>query len=260
VTHDRTELKNRFMAARGYWDAGSEALLELDAEVFACAVRLAEAPIASGMLSSKLCALLRLAFDVSVTHLDDEAVQQDIAHALQSGASREEVLEVCHLSAVLGIHSCSVGVPMLAEELRALGREGELGPAQNDARREQIKQDFVRQRGYWSPLWDDLLRSSPDFFEAYTAYSSHPWFTGVLEPKVKEFVYITIDAATHHLFEPGLRIHIRNALGHGASPAEIMTLLQLLSVEGLRSSSLGARVLRVSGRLESDQTNLGDKA
>ena len=118
-----------------------------------------------------------------------------------------------------------------------------MGPTQNDDHREALKQDFMRQRGYWSPLWDDLLRNSPDFFEAYTAYSSHPWSAGVLEPKVKEFIYIAIDAATHHLFEPGLRIHIRNALAHGASAAEIMTLLQLLSVEGLRSSTLGARAL-----------------
>lgn len=240
------ELKARFIAARGYWDAGSEALLALDPAFFAQAVRLAQAPIASGGLSPKLCALMRLAFDVSVTYLDAEAVQQDVAHALSLGATGEEVLEVCHLTAVLGIHSCSVGVPMLAEELRAVGREDEMGPAQNDTRREELKQDFIRHRGYWSPLWDDLLRNSPDFFEAYTAYSSHPWSTGVLEPKVKEFVYIAIDAATHHLFEPGLRIHIRNALRHGASAAEIMTLLQLLSVEGLRSSSLGARVLRAA--------------
>lgn len=246
MTQDNAGLRARFIAARGYWDAGSESLMALDPVFFAHAVRLAEAPVASGALSPKLCALMRLAFDASVTHLDDAAVQQDVTHALHLGATPEEVLEVCHLTAVLGIHSCSVGVPILAQELQTLDRQDEMGPAQNDIRREDLKQDFMRQRGYWSPLWDDLLRNSPDFFEAYTAYSSHPWSTGVLEPKVKEFVYIAIDAATHHLFEPGLRIHIRNALGHGASAAEIMTLLQLLSVEGLRSSSLGARVLRAS--------------
>jgi alkylhydroperoxidase/carboxymuconolactone decarboxylase family protein YurZ len=244
MTFDTADLKARFIAARGYWDAGSEALLAMDPAFFAHSVRLAESPLASGALSPKLCALMRLAFDASVTHLDAAAVEQDVAHALRLGASGEEILEVCHLAAVLGIHSCTVGVPMLAEELRSLARQDEMGPAQNDARREALKEDFIRQRGYWSPLWDDLLRNSPDFFEAYTAYSSHPWSAGVLEPKVKEFVYIAIDAATHHLFAPGLRIHIRNALGYGASAAEIMTLLQLLSVEGLRSSSLGARVLR----------------
>ena len=239
-----TALKARFLAARGYWDAGSDALLALDPGFFAQATRLAETPQASGVLSPRLAALLRLAFDVAITHLDAAAVEQDITLALSLGATREEVLEVCHLTAVLGIHSCTVGVPMLAEELGALGRGDEMGPRHNDARREALKQAFIERRGYWSPLWDDLLRSSPDYFEAYTAFSSHPWTEGVLEPKVKEFVYIAIDAATHHLFEPGLRIHIRNALGHGASAAELMAVLQLLSIEGLRSSCLGAGVLR----------------
>src|SRR5690606_31434692 len=138
-----------------------------------------------GDLSPKLCALLRLAFDVSVTHLDEQAVEQDVAHALKLGATAEEILEVCHLSAVLGIHTCSVGVRILTEELTALGRQDEMGPKEiADPRREQIKEDFVRQRQFWAPVWDTLLRSFPDFFEAYTDYSSHPWVEGVLEPKV----------------------------------------------------------------------------
>lgn len=238
------DLKTRFIASRGYWDGASAALLELDPGFFATAVQLAEVPGQSELLAPKIKALLRLAFDVAITHLDAAAVEQDIANALQLGATSAEVLEVCHLTSVLGIHSCTVGVPMLAEELRALGREDEMGALQFDARRESLKQAFIAKRGYWSPLWDDLLRHSPDYFEAYSAFSAYPWTEGGLEPKVKEFVYIAIDAATHHLFEPGLRIHIRNALGHGASGAEIMTVLQLLSIEGMRSSALGARVLR----------------
>ena len=237
-------LKARFIASRGYWDGASDALLALDRGFFSTAVALAEVPGKSDALPPKIKALLRLAFDVAVTHLDVAAVEQDIANALQLGASAAEVLEVCQLTSVLGIHSCTVGVPMLAEELRALGREAEMGATSFDARRETLKQAFIERRGYWSPLWDELLRHSPDYFEAYSGFSAYPWTEGVLEPKVKEFVYIAIDAATHHLFAPGLRIHIRNALGHGASGAEIMTVLQLLSIEGLRSSALGARVLR----------------
>lgn len=237
-------LKARFIASRGYWDGASDALLELDRGFFTTAVQLAEVPGNSDLLSPKIKALLRLAFDVAITHLDVSAVEQDIANALQLGASTAEVLEVCHLTSVLGIHSCTIGVPMLAEELRALGREDEMGSLEFDSRRESLKQAFIAKRGYWSPLWDDLLRHSPDYFEAYSGFSAYPWTEGVLEPKVKEFVYIAIDAATHHLFEPGLRIHIRNALGHGASGAEIMTVLQLLTIEGMRSSALGARVLR----------------
>ena len=45
------------------------------------------------------------------------------------------------------------------------------------------------------------------------------------------------------------RIHIRNALGYGATAAEIIAVFQLMSVEGLRSSTMAAGAL--SARLGS---------
>ena len=41
------------------------------------------------------------------------------ADALGYGATREEVLEVIELASVIGIHSCTVGVPILLDELAA---------------------------------------------------------------------------------------------------------------------------------------------
>lgn len=72
-----------------------------------------------------------------------------------------------------------------------------------DERRARLKRDFEERRGYWSPFWDGLLLDL-DFFEAYLNFSSVPWKEGPLEPKVKEFIYIAIDASTTHLYEPGL--------------------------------------------------------
>ena len=248
------QLEARFRKSRGYWDAASAALLALDPGYFSVAVEFSEASTAQQVLSPKLCALLRLAFNVSITHHDAAAVTQDVDNALQHGATQEEILEVCHLSSVLGIHSCNVGFPILVEELTLMGRESELaGVPGAEAREEALKQAFIAARGYWSPSWDQPLRSTPDFFEAYTAYSSYPWKHGVLEPKHKEFVYIAIDVATHHLYEMGTRIHIRNALGYGATAAEIIAVFQLMSVEGLRSSTLAAGALsaRLAGQLAS---------
>ena len=254
VTPPADQLAARFKKSRGYWDAASAALLALDPGFFSVAVRFSEASTAQQVLSPKLCALLRLAFNVSITHHDAAAVAQDIDNALQQGASQEEILEVCHLSSVLGIHSCNVGFPILVEELTLLGRESELSGVPGAAAREAaLKQAFIAARGYWSSSWDQPLRSTPDFFEAYTAYSSYPWEHGVLEPKHKEFVYIAIDVATHHLYEMGTRIHIRNALGYGATAAEIIAVFQLMSVEGLRSSTLAAGALsaKLDGELAS---------
>jgi alkylhydroperoxidase/carboxymuconolactone decarboxylase family protein YurZ len=106
-----------------------------------------------------------------------------------------------------------------------------------------LRDRFIEERGYWNPFWDGLLQLDPVFFEAYLTFSSVPWRNGVLEPKVKELIYVAIDASTTHLYEPGVRQHIRNALGYGASKEEVMEVLELVSVLGIHACTLGVPVL-----------------
>jgi alkylhydroperoxidase/carboxymuconolactone decarboxylase family protein YurZ len=110
-------------------------------------------------------------------------------------------------------------------------------------RQEQLKSEFVKQRGYWADYYNGLLELDPDFFEIFTEFSSHPWKNGILEPKIKEFIYIAIDAATTHLYEPGLRIHIRNALKYGATKQEILEVYELVSVLGMHTITMGLPAL-----------------
>jgi alkylhydroperoxidase/carboxymuconolactone decarboxylase family protein YurZ len=70
-----------------------------------------------------------------------------------------------------------------------------------------------------------------------------PWTHGVLEPKVKEMIYIAFDVAATHLYEPGLRAHIRNALGLGATKEEIMEVIELVSVIGIHACAVGVPIL-----------------
>ena len=110
-------------------------------------------------------------------------------------------------------------------------------------RQQAIKDTFVENRGYWSEIWDQILHLSPDYFEAYTELSSVPWTHGVLEPKVKEFMYIAADASTTHLYNAGTRIHIQNALRLGATVDEVFEVLQLTSVLGIHSCIVGVPIL-----------------
>src|SRR5580658_9833031 len=107
----------------------------------------------------------------------------------------------------------------------------------------KIKQDFIDARGYWSRGWDPLLDIAPDYFAAYAKLSSVPWKTGTLSPKVKELLYIAIDASTTHMYEPGLRVHIRNALRYGATRDEIMEVYELTAVLGVHTITMGVPVL-----------------
>ncbi|WP_082728908.1 carboxymuconolactone decarboxylase family protein [Burkholderia sp. LA-2-3-30-S1-D2] len=84
----------------------------------------------------------------------------------------------------------------------------------------------------------------PAFAHGYTAFSSAPWRTGALSPVVKELLYVAIDVSTTHLVEPGVRIHMRNALCFGATPAQVLRVAQIVSCVGMQSFLLDAPHLR----------------
>lgn len=241
LTERQAELRDAFVEARGYWSDSMQSLLELDPDFFAAYLRLSSVPWRTGPLEPKVKEFVYIAVDGAATHLYEPGFRQHVRLALQFGATREELLEVLQLTSTLGIHACTVGVPVLQEELAAAGR-ARTTPAL-DARQQQLKADFTAARGYWHPFWDDLLELDPDFFEAYTEFSSVPWTRGVLEPKVKELIYTAFDASATHLYVPGLRQHIANALVYGATPEEIMEVLEIASVIGIHTCTMGVPIL-----------------
>jgi alkylhydroperoxidase/carboxymuconolactone decarboxylase family protein YurZ len=107
-----------------------------------------------------------------------------------------------------------------------------------------LREQFIDERGYWNEFWDGLLSLDPRFFRAYLELSATPWRHGPLPPKFKELIYVAIDASTTHLYEPGLRQHIRNALKLGATTEEIMEVLELVSAIGIHACTLGVPILR----------------
>ena len=111
-------------------------------------------------------------------------------------------------------------------------------------RQKQLKEKFIAARGYWSEgIWEPVLKLDPDFFEAYLNFSAVPWKKGILPPKIKELIYVAIDASTTHLYEPGLRQHISNALKYGATKEEIMEVFELVSVLGIHTCTMGVPIL-----------------
>ena len=143
----------------------------------------------------------------------------------------------------MGIHAANTGVPILLEELAAAGRPVDLDSPLSD-RQEEIKREFTEKRGYWNSFWDGFPVLDSEFFAAYTAMSSHPWEHGTLEPKVKELIYCAFDASTTHMFRPGLRQHVANALRYGASAEELMEVFELASGIGVESFALALPALR----------------
>jgi alkylhydroperoxidase/carboxymuconolactone decarboxylase family protein YurZ len=117
------------------------------------------------------------------------------------------------------------------------------GPAELDEYQERLKAEFTKTRGYWHAFWDEMLELDPELFDAYTEFSSVPWRTGTLSPKVKEFIYIAFDTAATHLYVKGLKLHIENAIGYGATVGEILEIMEIASVLGIHAVTTAAPIL-----------------
>ncbi len=236
------KLKADFVEKRGYWDDFWQGLVTLSPDFFEAYTQLSAIPWTTGTLEPKVKEFIYIAIDAATTHLYEPGLRIHIKNALKYGATKDEIMEVYQLTSVLGMHTFTMGMPVLTDEFRKAGRGAEVDVVPNE-RQVALKSKFIENRGYWNAFWEDLVALAPDFFEAYLHFCSIPWTTGVLEPKIKEFIYIAIDAATTHLYEPGLRIHIQNAMKHGATKEEIIEVYQLTSVLGMHTCTMGVPVL-----------------
>lgn len=233
-------LRDEFIEVRGYWNGFWDSLLDLDESFFEAYMNFSAVPWRSGPLDPKIKEFIYIAVDAAATHLYVPGIRQHIKQALAYGATADEIMEVLELTATLGIHACNIGVPILVEELEAAGQSISRDLS---ARQEEIKAEFTEKRGYWNPFWDEMLYLDPEFFAAYTQFSSVPWVSGTLEPKVKELVYTAFDVSATHLYVSGLRQHIRNALDYGATREEVLEVIELASVIGIHSCTVGVPIL-----------------
>ena len=104
--------------------------------------------------------------------------------------------------------------------------------------------DRLRAVGEWNPNWEPFYQLDAAWTEAFMAMATKPMLSGVLEPKVIEFIAIAVDASCTHMYAPGVRRHIRKALDLGATKEEITAVLQCVSVLGIHTMSLGAPILQ----------------
>jgi alkylhydroperoxidase/carboxymuconolactone decarboxylase family protein YurZ len=103
--------------------------------------------------------------------------------------------------------------------------------------------DRLREIGEWNPNWESFYALDASWTEKFMTMGLAPMLKGTLDAKTIEFIAIAIDASCTHMYAPGVRRHIRKALDLGATREEITAVLQLTSVLGIHTMSLGAPVL-----------------
>ena len=103
--------------------------------------------------------------------------------------------------------------------------------------------DAARATGQWNRAWDEAAALDAEWIEKFLDMGNWPVRKGVLDPKTYELIAIAVDASCTHLYAPGTRRHIAKALDLGATPEEIMAVLQCVAVLGIHSVALGAPML-----------------
>ena len=107
--------------ANGYWNPNWDPIAEVDKvwmEKF-----LTMGMHAKDVLDPKTLELIAIAVDASCTHMYAPGVRTHIRKALDMGVSFEEIAAVLQMTAVLGLHTMSMGAPILLEEARARQRQ-----------------------------------------------------------------------------------------------------------------------------------------
>lgn len=222
----------------GPWSEGALALLrEWDPQWTGTCARMTDDPWTSGVLPRRLVELVGLAVNAAATNLNAEGTRRHIRGALDAGASRSEILTVLKMAALLAIHSCSLGAPILLEEAKAAG----VSPTPKSPPTPAC--DRMKAMGQWNAAWDPFFALDPAWTDAFMATGVGLYASGALAPKEVELLSIAFDASYTHMYAPGTRRHIRSALALGATMEEIMEVLKLCVVQGAQALNLGVPIL-----------------
>lgn len=223
----------------GPFDAGALAQLrEWDPVWAETCTGMATNPWRSGVLPRKLVELIGVAVNAAYTNLNPEGTRRHIRGALESGATRGEVLMVLKMASLLPIHSCSLGAPILLEEAGAAGaRASEKPTAATPAC------DKMKAIGQWNAAWDPFFQLDPAWTDEFMATGAGIYSSGILAAKEAELLSIAFDVSVTHMYAPGTRRHVKNALQAGATMEEIMEVFKLCVVQGVQACNLGVPIL-----------------
>lgn len=223
----------------GPWAGGIHDLLAArDPRFAADLTAVSTNPWTEGVLSQRMVELVALAVNVAVTSLDASATRRHMRAALAAGATEAELLTIVKMGTVMALHSLSLGAPILIEEAGADAVKAAARPAGPTP-----AVDRMKAMGQWNAAWDPFLALDPVWTDAFMATGLGIYGAGVFTPRETELLSIAFDASITHMYAPGTRRHIHNALAAGATVQEVMAVLKICVSRGVESCNLGLPIL-----------------
>jgi alkylhydroperoxidase/carboxymuconolactone decarboxylase family protein YurZ len=105
--------KEEFVAARGFWNPDRDKLARLMPDYFRALNGISTESWKNGPLSAKEREFICIAVDCTVTHNYEQGLRSHIRNALRHGATREEILEIFQLAAMIGLEGYILGARAL---------------------------------------------------------------------------------------------------------------------------------------------------
>jgi alkylhydroperoxidase/carboxymuconolactone decarboxylase family protein YurZ len=223
---------------RGPWGAAISQLNDWDPKWADVCEKMSTNPWTTSRLPRKLVELISVGLNAACTNLNPDGTRRHIRAALDAGATKDEILFVLKCASVMSIHSCSLGAPILLEEAKAAGvHVAPKPPSPTPA------VDKMKAIGQWNDAWNPFFELDPEWTDEFMATGAGIYASGVMTPKDVELISIAFDASFTHMYAPGTRRHIKNALKAGASIEEIMEVLKLCVAQGVQACNLGVPIL-----------------
>lgn len=222
----------------GPWDAAVDMLREWDPKWTETCVKMSMNPWSTAVLSRKLIELIGVGLNAACTNLNPDGTRRHIRAALDAGATRDEILFVLKCASVMSIHSCSLGAPILLEEAKAAGAQPATKPSSPTP-----AVDKMKAIGQWNDAWNPFFELDPVWTDQFMATGAGIYGSGVMPSKEIELLSIAFDASYTHMYAPGTRRHMKNALKAGATMEEIMEVLKLCVAQGVQACNLAVPIL-----------------
>lgn len=230
----------------GFWSSAFTQLREWDPKWAETYVRMTGNPSSSGVLSRKLVELIGVALNAGRIGLNPDGMRRHMRAALHAGATKEEILLVLKMASVMSFDSCMLAAPIVLEE----ASEGELEAA-GVGRAKRYKGDDpatpaveeMKALGRWNVDWDPIYDLAPVWADQFMATAISIRASNVLPTKDIELLAIAFEAPYTHIYTPGTRRHIKNALRAGATVEEIVEVLKLCVVQGVEACNVGVPIL-----------------
>ncbi|MCC8026072.1 MAG: carboxymuconolactone decarboxylase family protein [Clostridium sp.] len=242
-TEKQRKAREQFEADRGKWKWSDtwETILQLNPDILSAYSKMSSIPHKKGYLDQKTKEMLYVAIDGAITELYLPGLSSHLKHGLDIGVTKEEFLEVLAITSTTGAATYTMGIPVLVEELKAVGIDLKLQPLTR--RQEQLKQRYIRENGYWNETLEHTVKLDEDMLEGYMDYVQASLTGGALDAKTREFIYIAANGAPTTLNREATAVHIRRALEAGATKEELIEVFESIACLGIHTVTVGVPAL-----------------